>query len=236
MSSKGQEWTREVATRTDLHPRAKVVALVLGSRHNGKTGQCTPGLKRRIAPEAGLTKRTAERAIQDLRAAGLIHITVRQKGDGAGRTSNSYALLPINGVAPKVWDRHWKDDWVGADQSAARGGLGTHDQSATDGEMNADDGGGPIRHERQTNPPPVTDQSATGATEHKREAERELERKEEAVFEQRARRESELSNPPTPTSENKNNDPWAVEPEKTWNPDTGCWEPNPHYVAAEIAA
>ena len=148
MSVEGRKWAQQVIRRTDLLPRAKVVASVLAERHNGRTGQCTPG-HITVARDAGIPERTAERAIGDLRDAKLIEVQPRQKKSGRGRTSDSYALLPVNGVAPKGWD-----------QSATSGDL-VADQHATSD--------GPIRHERMTNPPPVTDQPATSADEPIRE-------------------------------------------------------------------
>jgi hypothetical protein len=43
MSAEGMKWFFETHKRADIPPRAKAVAVVLGNRHNGKTGQCTPG-------------------------------------------------------------------------------------------------------------------------------------------------------------------------------------------------
>jgi hypothetical protein len=117
MSVDGIKWCIEVNKRTDLHPRAAKVALVLGNRHNGKTGQCTPG-QWCIFDEAGVSRRTAQYALHDLRDAGLIDIQRRPRPEGGrGSTSNSYELLPINGVAPRVWEHHPEPDldWVGGE-------------------------------------------------------------------------------------------------------------------------
>jgi hypothetical protein len=164
MSVDGIKWCIEVNKRTDLHPRVKAVALVLGDHHNGRTGQCTPG-QWTIFSEAGLPRRTAQRGIRELREAGLIDVQARQRTTGRGRTSDTYELLPINGVAPKVWEHHpdWEDDWVGTGPRAASLPDKTNAPSTAQWSSRTN------APKATTNAPPVTDQCATSAPEHGRE-------------------------------------------------------------------
>lgn len=150
MSIEGRRWAQQVGKRTDLSPRAKLVAaLSLAERHNGKTGMCTPG-QVTIASDIGASASTAERGIADLRDAGLIEVQPRSKKSGRGRTSDSYVLLPCGGIAPKRWDLSVNvDELVSEDQSV--------------------NGAGPISQVDTTNPSTLRDQSVNVGDEPERE-------------------------------------------------------------------
>ena len=74
----------------DLPHRAKAVYMYLKDRSD-KNGQCYPAIGT-IARELHLSRRTVERAIQDLLQAGLIEKEQRWRENG-GRSSLLYTLI-----------------------------------------------------------------------------------------------------------------------------------------------
>lgn len=105
MSVEGREWADNIQARHDIPMRAKVVARVLGNRHNPRTGQCTPG-QECIAEDAGTSIKTVRKALRDLEEAGTIERRARSKRDERGRTFHTYLLRPVDGAAPMVWEKH----------------------------------------------------------------------------------------------------------------------------------
>lgn len=80
------------ATKAPSHS-AKLVMFILGHRHNYKTGDCYPSI-RRIALESGLSVKSVTTALKDLVDLGLIKKKKRQKlGGNPHETSNSYFLV-----------------------------------------------------------------------------------------------------------------------------------------------
>ncbi|MFI3255713.1 helix-turn-helix domain-containing protein [Chakrabartyella piscis] len=73
----------------ELPPRAKALYMYLKDRAN-KDGQCWPALKT-IARDTSMSKRTVQRAIDDLLASGLLTKESRVRENG-GRSSNNYYL------------------------------------------------------------------------------------------------------------------------------------------------
>ncbi|MBS5284765.1 MAG: helix-turn-helix domain-containing protein [Clostridiales bacterium] len=74
---------------SELPHRAKAVYMYLKDRCNA-TGQCYPAIGT-IARELNLSRRTVERAIQDLEKAGLLQKEQRWRENG-GRSSLLYTL------------------------------------------------------------------------------------------------------------------------------------------------
>jgi DNA-binding IclR family transcriptional regulator len=75
----------------DLPCTEKMVLLVLADFHNSKSERCNPE-KTTIAKVAGLSKRSADRAIAQLKDRGLIEIRSTN-----GRYSNGYTLQLLHG-------------------------------------------------------------------------------------------------------------------------------------------
>lgn len=75
--------------REELPPRAKALYMYLKDRAN-KDGRCWPALKT-IACDTSMSKRTVQRAIDDLLASGLLTKESRVRENG-GRSSNNYYL------------------------------------------------------------------------------------------------------------------------------------------------
>lgn len=74
---------------SELPHRAKAVYMYLKDRYNAE-GQCYPAIGT-IAREMNLSRRTVERAIQDLEKAGLLQKEQRWRENG-GRSSLLYTL------------------------------------------------------------------------------------------------------------------------------------------------
>ena len=79
-----------MAYSSDLPHRAKAVYMYLKDRSN-TDGQCYPAIGT-IAKELNLSRRTVERAIQDLVKAGLIKKEQRWRENG-GKSSLLYTLI-----------------------------------------------------------------------------------------------------------------------------------------------
>lgn len=79
----------ECLYRSDLPSRAIVVYMYLADRA-GQKDNCFPGVPR-IARDTGLSERTVQRAVQDLKKAGFIQVKERQRWNGAD-SSNLYTL------------------------------------------------------------------------------------------------------------------------------------------------
>ena len=75
--------------RADLPSRAIVVYMYLSDRA-GAEDSCFPGVPR-IARDTGLSERTVQRAISDLKKAGFIQVKERYRWNGAD-SSNLYTL------------------------------------------------------------------------------------------------------------------------------------------------
>lgn len=75
----------------NLTPRAKLVYMNLKDRAD-KENKCFPSLKR-IASDTSLSKRTVQRALDDLVSAGFISKQSRNREFDKGETSNFYFLL-----------------------------------------------------------------------------------------------------------------------------------------------
>ena len=75
---------------SELPHRAKAVYMYLQDRCNAE-GQCYPAIGT-IARELNLSRRTVERAIQDLEKAGLLQKEQRWRENG-GRSSLLYTLI-----------------------------------------------------------------------------------------------------------------------------------------------
>jgi hypothetical protein len=69
-----------------VSPTEKLVLLVLADCHNDETGRCFPGLAY-LSTVTGLNKRSVQRAVHKLEAAGVIRVQ-----RGAGTTSSTYRL------------------------------------------------------------------------------------------------------------------------------------------------
>ncbi len=79
----------ECIYRSDLPSRAIVVYLYLAD-WAGKEGTCFPSVLR-IARDTGLSGRTVQRAILDLKRAGFVQVDGRLRKNGAD-SSNLYTL------------------------------------------------------------------------------------------------------------------------------------------------
>jgi DNA-binding MarR family transcriptional regulator len=97
MSVEGRRWADIIQARTDIPMRAKVIARVLGDRHNPRTGQCTPG-QERIAKDAGTSIETVRKALKDLGEAGTIERRARSKRDGRRCLTDAQEAMRHNGL------------------------------------------------------------------------------------------------------------------------------------------
>ncbi len=79
----------ECLYRSGLPNRAIVVYLYLADRA-GQKGNCFPSVPR-IARDTGLSERTVQRAVLDLKKAGFVHVDGRLRKNGAD-SSNLYTL------------------------------------------------------------------------------------------------------------------------------------------------
>jgi hypothetical protein len=84
-------WQEHVAARTDIKPAAKIVLLRLALYRNVKTGRCDPSYVG-LATGAGVSERTAMRAIAEAKRKGLIAI---ERGNGRGNR-NQFRLVISN--------------------------------------------------------------------------------------------------------------------------------------------
>ncbi len=75
----------------DLPTRAKIVYINLKDRAN-PDGKCFPSL-RKIAEDTSLSKRTVQRAIDDLIAYGLLTKEARTRDNGGTSSNNYYVRL-----------------------------------------------------------------------------------------------------------------------------------------------
>ena len=91
MSIKAVAW----ALKQDLPAIPKMVLITLADHHNGETNQCNPSV-RRICSMAGVTQRTVEHHIVQLKSLGYLTVTEVRRPDRS-RTSNQYNLL-LDGV------------------------------------------------------------------------------------------------------------------------------------------
>lgn len=89
---------RAVLAHPDLTLSAKVVYATLAT-YAGPDRSCWPG-ERRLAEMLDLSHRTVQRAVHDLRAAGLLGYTERRREDGS-QTSNLYVLHDTGVVPPR---------------------------------------------------------------------------------------------------------------------------------------
>jgi hypothetical protein len=88
-------WQEHVAARTDLTPAIKVVLLRLALHHNVKSDRCDPSYGT-LAAGAGVSERTAIRAIAEAESKGLIAVT-RTTG-GRHANTNSFRFILPDGV------------------------------------------------------------------------------------------------------------------------------------------
>lgn len=107
-------------------PVRKAVLVALGNIAD-EDGYCWPGM-RRIAWMAEVSPRTAQRAVQDLEAAGFLHVERERTRDNGAKTSNAYRL-PIEArhlqfdVAADAYDKLTHPPRVtGAEVSRGQGG------------------------------------------------------------------------------------------------------------------
>ena len=82
----------ETLYRSDLPHRAIAVYMYLSDRA-GKEGSCFPAVPR-IARDTGLSERTVQRAILDLKKGGFLHVKERHRWNGA-ESSNLYKLKDV---------------------------------------------------------------------------------------------------------------------------------------------
>ena len=75
--------------KEELPPRAKALYMYLKDRAN-KDGQCWPSLKT-IAKDTSMSKRTVQRAIDDLVKYGVLEKECRTRENG-GSSSNNYRI------------------------------------------------------------------------------------------------------------------------------------------------
>ncbi len=90
-------WQERVAARTDLNPAAKLVLLRLALFHNVKTGRCDPSYIG-LAAGAGVSERTAIRAVAEAEHKGLVAI---ERGNGRGNRNQFRFLMPPETLTPK---------------------------------------------------------------------------------------------------------------------------------------
>lgn len=88
------KWLGRVLEHPTLSAEAKAVAAALFHRHNTQTGRCDPGAED-LARLAGLSRRGAQNARDELVAAGFVEAIVRRVGDPERPRflSNAYRLL-----------------------------------------------------------------------------------------------------------------------------------------------
>ena len=83
--------------QTGLKPAAKIVLYWLADHYNQSTGECFPSINR-LTELCEMTRRAVQNNIDDLEAAGLVHVVTRHRPNGS-QTSNIYVLkLAQDGV------------------------------------------------------------------------------------------------------------------------------------------
>ena len=84
---------------------AKCTGYALASRANNETGECWPSVEL-LAEDTGYTTRTVDRALADLREAGLVESMLRGLKEGqGGRTSSVHRLTvpPDDGGVKRLY-------------------------------------------------------------------------------------------------------------------------------------
>jgi hypothetical protein len=87
------DWQRQMAFDCELSHVAYRVAGIIGGHFDNRTGTCFPGLER-IARVAGVSRRTAWGAVEELARRGRLRVT---KGGGRAR-ANTYEMVLTNGA------------------------------------------------------------------------------------------------------------------------------------------
>ncbi|HEY7822731.1 MAG TPA: helix-turn-helix domain-containing protein [Acidimicrobiia bacterium] len=119
MSVRALDW----AFSQDLPPSEKLVLLSLADHYNGQTGVCIPGQKS-LAEQTSMCVRTVQRHLKSLEERGLIVRTARFRGEGRGRTSDSYELRMKGDNVSPYSDQGDKSDTTKATNQDDQGDSG----------------------------------------------------------------------------------------------------------------
>jgi Helix-turn-helix domain len=111
------EWQKHVAARRDLKPAVKLILLRLALFRNLETERCDPSYGT-LAKGAGVSDRTAMRAIEQAERLGLISIS-RTTG-GRHANTNSFCFLTPAGVSAESPQRVTKRTVTGDKSSTGR--------------------------------------------------------------------------------------------------------------------
>lgn len=95
MSVEAQIWAKSKQTR---HGREKHVLTLIADRHNEKAGYAWPS-QARIAADGCISIKTVKRAIEGLKAQGLVKVFRQSKKRDEGYASNRYYLV---GHSPRI--------------------------------------------------------------------------------------------------------------------------------------
>ncbi|TXN04206.1 helix-turn-helix domain-containing protein [Methylobacterium sp. WL64] len=83
------QWAFKLQSNKKLTPSGRRVIVVLAARHNSTTGRCDPSVPG-IAEDSGISERMAYKALDELKAAGLIDWV-----SGGEKVRNKYTLLDV---------------------------------------------------------------------------------------------------------------------------------------------
>jgi hypothetical protein len=92
-------WQEAVVGRTDISPKFKIVAWALALFRNAKNGCCNPSYLG-LAKRAGVSERTAKRAIALFEKLGFLAVTHSHGGRKSNR--NEYTLILPQGVSAQT--------------------------------------------------------------------------------------------------------------------------------------